>query len=211
MSNKEAPRPGLLRAARDGKITNQEGSAALGVSIRQFRRLRRRLEAQGLAGLVHRSRGRRSPKQIAEPLRRRIARLIQGRYAGFNDCHLTQMLVLVDASEHRWCEDRAAVFTLVAAVDDATGAILALVVRPHEDLHGYAVLLRELIRTHGVPSMLYGDRTGIFVRRPRVMPSIALPGERRTGSPPPGPNHPWRTFRTSNPATAADTDKFTKQ
>jgi len=38
------------------------------------------------------------------------------------------------------------------------------VVRPHEDLHGYAVLLRELIRTHGLPSMLYGDRTGIFVR-----------------------------------------------
>src|SRR5574337_560517 len=197
MSSKEAPRPGLLRAARDGKITNGEGALALGISVRQFRRLRRRFEAGGAAGLIHRSRGRPSPKRLAESLRRRVAKWIQGRYAGMNDCHLAEMLVeregvavsramvqrlrtelgiapkrrrrppqhrrrrerasrcgalvLVDASEHRWCEDRAGIFTLVGAVDDATGAILALVARPHEDLHGYAVLLRELIGAHGVP------------------------------------------------------------
>jgi transposase len=213
MSNKEAPRPGLLRAAQDGKITNREGAVALGMSVRQFRRLRRRFESEGTAGLVHRSRGRRSPKRISEALRRRVARLLQGRYVGFNDCHVTEMLVeheglvisralvqrlrtelglrakhrrrppqhrrrrerasqcgalvLVDASEHRWCENRAPAFSLVGAVDDATGAILALVARPHEDLHGYAVLLRELIRTHGLPSVLYGDRTSIFVRNDR--------------------------------------------
>lgn len=213
MSSKEAPRPGLLRAARDGKVTNREGAAALEISVRQFRRLRRRFEAEGVAGLVHRARGRPSPKRIPGALRRRIAKLMQGRYAGFNDCHLTEMLVereglrlsralvqrvrmelglrakrqrrpprhrrrrerapqcgtlvLVDASEHRWCEERAGIFTLVGAVDDATGAIVTLVAREHEDLHGYAVLLRDMIRAHGVPSTLYGDRTGIFVRNDR--------------------------------------------
>ena len=213
MSSKEAPRPGLLRAARDGKITNREGAAALGISVRQFRRLRRRFEAEGTPGLLHRSRGRRSPKRLSQRLRSRIAKLLRGRYAGFNDCHVTEMLVeqegisisralvqrlrvelgvaakhrrrptphrrrrerasqcgalvLVDGSEHRWCEDRAPAFALVGAVDDATGSILALVARPHEDLHGYALLLKGLIQTHGLPSTLYGDRTSIFVRHDR--------------------------------------------
>lgn len=225
MSSKEAPRPGLIRAARDGKITHREGAAALGISLRQFRRLRRRYEAEGASGLIHRSRGRSSPKRIPAEVRLRVAKLMQGRYVGFNDCHLAEMLVereglalsramiqrlrtelglrakrrrrapkhrrrrerasrcgalvLVDASEHRWCEDRATTFALVGAVDDATGAILALEARPHEDLHGYALLLREMIRAHGVPAALYGDRTGIFVRNdPHWSLKEELAGER---------------------------------
>lgn len=76
-------------------------------------------------------------------------------------------LVLIDGSEHLWCEDRNERFALLGAIDDATGAILGLVARPHEDLHGYAVLLRHMIATHGLPLALYGDRTNIFVRNDR--------------------------------------------
>lgn len=213
MSVKEAQRPGLIRAARDGKISNREGAVALGISVRQFRRLRRRFEADGTQGLVHRGRGRPSPRQLPRALRQRVRVLLQGRYAGFNDCHLTELLreqeglllsrasvqrirhelglpakrrrraprhrrrrerearigslVLVDASEHRWCEERAEPFALLGALDDATGTILGLVARPHEDLHGYALLLRHVIQTHGIPAALYGDRTNIFVRNDR--------------------------------------------
>lgn len=213
MSAKEAQRPGLVRAARNGKITNREGAAALGISMRQFRRLRRRFEAGGVTALVHQGRGRPSARRLPETIRHRVGLLLQGRYVGFNDCHFTELLreregvalsrasvqrirtelglmpkrrrraprhrrrrerearpgalVLVDASEHRWCEDRGAPFALLGAIDDATGAILALVARPHEDLHGYALLLRDVIRTHGIPAALYGDRTNIFVRNDR--------------------------------------------
>lgn len=213
MSNKEAPRPGLLRAARDGKITNREGAEALGLSVRQFRRLRRRFEHGGVAGLLHRSRGRPSPKQLPRVIRCRAMKLMQGRYAGFNDCHLAEVLreqerlplsrssvrrlrlelglepkrrrrpprhrrrrmreartgalLLVDASEHLWCEDRGERFALLGALDDATGAIVGLVARPHEDLHGYALLLQHVFQTRGLPLALYGDRTNIFVRNDR--------------------------------------------
>jgi transposase len=92
MSTKEAQRPGLVRAARDGKITNREGAAALGLSVRQFRRLRRRFEEGGTRALLHRGRGRPSWRRIPESLRSRVARLLQGRYAGFNDCHLAEVL-----------------------------------------------------------------------------------------------------------------------
>ena len=45
MSQKELPRPGLLKAALAGQITNRDGAAALHLSIRQFQRLKRRYEA----------------------------------------------------------------------------------------------------------------------------------------------------------------------
>lgn len=73
-------------------------------------------------------------------------------------------LVLVDASDHRWFGEAVPRASLLGALDDATGRILALHFRPHEDLHGYAELLRRLLTTHGLPCNLYGDRLGVFVR-----------------------------------------------
>ena len=52
--------------------------------------------------------------------------------------------------------------TLHGAIDDATGAGLALVFRPTEDLHGYVTLLQQLCTTYGRPLALYGDRFGVF-------------------------------------------------
>jgi hypothetical protein len=54
--------------------------------------------------------------------------------------------------------------TLVGALDDATSQVLALTFRPVEDLHGYAVVLREVLVRYGMPEVFYGDRTGIAVR-----------------------------------------------
>ena len=73
-------------------------------------------------------------------------------------------LVQVDGSEFAWFENRGPVLTLHGAIDDATGAILALQLRPHEDLHGYVALLHELITTSGVPLALYGDGLNVFAR-----------------------------------------------
>ena len=76
-------------------------------------------------------------------------------------------LVQVDASDFAWFESRGPVLTLHGAIDDATGAILALQLRPHEDLQGYVALLHELLTTAGVPLALYGDRLNVFVRNDR--------------------------------------------
>lgn len=61
-------------------------------------------------------------------------------------------LIQVDGSPCAWLEARGPSLTLLGAIDDATGAILALRFRPHEDLHGYASLVRELCVTHGLPA-----------------------------------------------------------
>jgi len=210
MSQKEVARAGLVRAAEQGKVTNDEGAEALGVSVRQFRRLRAAYRIEGATGLVHGNRGQPSPQRWPEEKRQEVRELMVGKYAGFNDCHLTEKLrtverltlsrewlrqvrleaklpakrkrrapkhrrrreraaregalVLIDGSTHDWLEGRGPAFTLVGAIDDATGKILALAVRLHEDLHGYMQMLGSVLGAHGVPVAFYGDRFGALVR-----------------------------------------------
>jgi transposase len=210
MSRKETPREGLVRAALKGRVTNREAAGALGLSLRQFRRVRARYRAAGVEGIIHGNRGRPSPRRLPEEMAARITELLAGKYRGFNDRHLTEKLrmvegievsrervrrlrlaagipasrtrrapkhrrrreragregalVLIDGSEHDWLEGRGPRFTLIGAVDDATGRVLGLVVRPHEDLHGYVQLLDGILRDYGVPVAFYGDRFSALVR-----------------------------------------------
>ena len=210
MSSKEARRPGLVQAALAGKVTNREAAQALKISTRQFRRLKAAYRRAGVGGLLHGNRNRPAHNRLSPVDRERILELIQGKFAGLNDSHLTEKLreleqldvcretvrrvrkaagiaptrrrraplhrrrrlrearegalVLVDASEHLWFGAAAPRVSLLGALDDATGRILSLHFRPHEDLHGYTELLRRLLTTHGVPCNLYGDRLGVFVR-----------------------------------------------
>jgi len=210
MSSKEARRPGLVQAALAGKVTNRDAAQALGLSVRQFRRVKAAYRRAGVQGLLHGNRGRPSTRRLGDPERQRIMELIRTRYAGLNDCHLTEKLreleglrvcretvrqlrlalkrpavhrrrpprhrarrlrearegswVLVDGSQFAWLGDDHPVLTLVGALDDATGRILVLHFRPHEDLHGYTTLLRRLIDAYGLPTTLYGDRLSVFVR-----------------------------------------------
>jgi transposase len=76
-------------------------------------------------------------------------------------------LVQLDASLFDWLEGRGPTMTLHGAIDDATGTVLALGFRPHEDLHGYATLLHQLGTAYGLPLALYGDRLNVFVRNDR--------------------------------------------
>jgi transposase len=92
MSRKEAPRAGLVKAALAGRITNAQGAQALGVSLRQFRRLKARYRQAGVRGLVHRLRGRPSPRAVDIERRDRVLELVQTTYRDLNDCHATEKL-----------------------------------------------------------------------------------------------------------------------
>ena len=96
--------------------------------------------------------GLRSPRRV----RRRVHRRRRERRAQEG------ALVQIDGSPHDWLEGRGPRLTLLAAVDDATGQIVAAVFRLQEDAHGYMLLVRHLIATHGCPLEIYHDRHGIF-------------------------------------------------
>jgi transposase len=72
------------------------------------------------------------------------------------------LLVQLDGSPHPWLEDRGPRFVLQAAIDDATGIVLAAVFRPQEDIYGYLLLLRHLVRRYGIPAAAYTDRHRMF-------------------------------------------------
>lgn len=73
-------------------------------------------------------------------------------------------MALIDGSPFQWLGLENPSLTLIGAIDDASGKILSLTFRPHEDLHGYVLMLRQMIATFGVPWTLYGDRASVLVR-----------------------------------------------
>lgn len=95
-----------------------------------------------------------SPRKRRAPShrQRRLARAREGE------------MRLLDASLHRWLEDRGPELTLLGFLDDATRKVLVAEFFPTEDARGYFRLLRRLLGRWGVPLSLYGDRHGIFMR-----------------------------------------------
>lgn len=72
------------------------------------------------------------------------------------------LLLQLDGSRHDWLGERGPRLTLVGAVDDATGRLVAATFRDQEDAAGYLTILRDVLRRHGVPVAVYRDRHSIF-------------------------------------------------
>jgi hypothetical protein len=90
------------------------------------------------------------------------------------------MLVQLDASRHRWFGPDRPYASLVGAIDDATGIVLAARFAAHEDGAGYLCVLQQILEHHGVPLAVYSDKHSIFVASPHERESISeeLAGER---------------------------------
>ena len=209
MGVRDARRLGLVEAARRGDTTNRKAALVLGLSIRQFQRLKLRVAAEGAKGLRHGNHGRASAQRLDEKVRLRVAALLQHAEVRLNDSHIVDLLeedgielsddtvrrirrglglkpvharrppqhhrrrerrdregsmVQIDGSDHHWFGPDLPRLTLVGAIDDATSKVVALTFRPTEDLHGYAVVLRDVIVRYGMPEVFYGDHTSIAVR-----------------------------------------------
>ena len=76
------------------------------------------------------------------------------------------MLIQLDGSYHPWLGDQAPPFTLLLAVDDATGQVVSALFCEHEDARSYFLLIRALVEHRGVPVALYTDRHAVFKHTP---------------------------------------------
>ena len=91
--------------------------------------LRRALLDAGLSS----PRRRRPPKHRVR--RQRMPRFKEG------------MLIQMDGSYHPWLGDQAPPFTLLIAVDDATGQVVSALFCEHEDARSYFLLIRALVNS----------------------------------------------------------------
>lgn len=72
------------------------------------------------------------------------------------------VLLQVDGSLHYWFGPKQPQASLLGAIDDATGKVVAALFREQEDAQGYFLLLRQVLKTRGIPLELYHDRHSIF-------------------------------------------------
>lgn len=73
-------------------------------------------------------------------------------------------LVLWDGSPHRWFGEKLGEWTLMAVIDDATGALVCGVFAHEEDAQSYLICLRQMLLEKGIALAIYMDRHGIFRR-----------------------------------------------
>jgi hypothetical protein len=92
MSVREQHRTWVLTRVARGELTMAEAAGRLALSERQLWHLRAAFERDGPAGLVHRNRGRPSPRRIEASLRARVIELRRTRYVEVNDTHFGELL-----------------------------------------------------------------------------------------------------------------------
>ena len=76
------------------------------------------------------------------------------------------MVIQLDGSYHPWLGDGRPRFTLLIAVDDATGRVVSASFSKKEDARSYFLLIKGLVQRCGVPLALYTDRHGVFRHTP---------------------------------------------
>ena len=75
--------------------------------------------------------------------------------------HAGEMLQ-IDGSYHQWFKGNNEYYTIHGSIDDATGDITGLYMCKNECMEGYMQIMRQTIKTHGIPRSLYADGLSIF-------------------------------------------------
>lgn len=92
MSRKEGRRIKVLEQVINKKITLNAATDFLEVCYRQAKRMKRRYEDMGVAGLVHGNRGRTPSNAMSKNIRDEIVKLYQRTYFDSNDTHFTELI-----------------------------------------------------------------------------------------------------------------------
>lgn len=83
MSAKDVLRSQVMAQVEDGKLDQASAAARLGISVRQVKRLKRRLRDEGTQGLLSKKRGRPSNRCTPQDVLAKAVALIGERYADF--------------------------------------------------------------------------------------------------------------------------------
>src|SRR5438445_12667875 len=88
LSQKELQRVSVISACIRGDMACARAAGLLCLSVRQIKRLKKRMREDGEAALAHANRGRPGHRRLPNAVRPRIVQLARGTYPGFNDHHL---------------------------------------------------------------------------------------------------------------------------
>jgi len=92
LTMREAQRYKVISEVNEGHVKAREASELLGLSERQIYRIKARVQREGAEGVIHRSRGKKSPRWITGKVKDKIDQLYKTKYRGFNLTHMTEYL-----------------------------------------------------------------------------------------------------------------------
>ena len=93
MSMKETERITILDNVIAKRIKQKHAAKQLDISIRQVRRMTRRYQREGKAGLIHRLRGKEGNRRIAQEEKDRVIAIIRKQYTDFGPTLAYEKLV----------------------------------------------------------------------------------------------------------------------
>ena len=98
LRKRDAERLRVIHQVMDGMITQIYAGQLLNITDRQVRTLVGRVRGEGAKGVVHRGRGRDSPRKMAEEMEDRIAGIIRRKYPDFSPLLASECLRNVTGS-----------------------------------------------------------------------------------------------------------------
>ena len=93
MSTKEISRLEVIQRLEAKRMNQKEAAKALGMGVRQVKRLVRAYRGEGAKGLVSKRRGKPSNNRLAEATKQRVLDLLKGKYEGFHPTLAHEKLV----------------------------------------------------------------------------------------------------------------------
>lgn len=90
----------VIEKILDGHMTNAEGAATLGITIRQLIRLKNTYKEKGEQAIAHQNRGRKPSHAVSEEMKDRVVELYRTKYYGSNNCHFSELLLEHERLEH---------------------------------------------------------------------------------------------------------------
>lgn len=96
MSTREIDRLGVINKLIGGQIVAREAGEQLRLSIRQIKRLKKRVKKKGVCGLIHQGRGQTSNRKMKPVIMEKILTLLKKTYVGFGPTFATEKLWEID-------------------------------------------------------------------------------------------------------------------
>lgn len=96
MSTREIDRLGVINRLIGRQIVAREASEQLNLSVRQVKRIKKRVKKQGAKGLIHRGRGRCGNRRLDPDLVKKILALVKISYVGFGPTLAAEKLLALN-------------------------------------------------------------------------------------------------------------------
>lgn len=92
MSQKEVSRYDIIQKAIQKELKNKEAAEILHLTARHIRRIKKRVQKEGMQGLVHKNRGKSSNRKIPKEEEEKIKKILKDNYPDFTPAFATEKL-----------------------------------------------------------------------------------------------------------------------